>query len=114
MRWTLAATLGVMMMLCADPARAAESSMTIAVFTKNSTNPAYAAFRLPADKVGQETGAKIKHFVPNQPDNVDEQKAMVDEVLKQHPDVVVFIPVDDVAMAASVRKLNDADIPVVL
>jgi len=88
--------------------------MTIAVFTKNSTNPAYAAFRLAADKVGQATGAKIKHFVPQQPDNVDEQKAMVDEVLKQHPDVVVFIPVDDVAMAASVRKLNDADIPVVL
>jgi ribose transport system substrate-binding protein len=88
--------------------------MTIAVFTKNSTNPAYAAFRLAADKVGQATGATIKHFVPKQPDNVDEQKAMVDEVLKQHPDVVVFIPVDDVAMAASVRKFNDADIPVVL
>jgi ribose transport system substrate-binding protein len=93
---------------------AAESSMTIAVFTKNSTNPAYAAFRLAADKVGQATGAKIEHFVPKQPDNVDEQKALVEQVLKQHPDVVVFIPVDDVAMAASVRKLNDADIPVVL
>jgi ribose transport system substrate-binding protein len=113
MRQTIAA-IGVMMTLCAGNAQAAESSMTIAVFTKNSTNPAYAAFRLAADKVGQATGAKIKHFVPNQPDNVDEQKAMVDEVLKQHADVVVFIPVDDVAMAASVRKLNDADIPVVL
>jgi ribose transport system substrate-binding protein len=100
--------------LFAPQAKAAESSMTIAVFTKNSTNPAYAAFRLAADKVGQATGAKIEHFVPKQPDNVDEQKAMVEQVLKQHPDVVVFIPVDDVAMAASVRKLNDADIPVVL
>jgi ribose transport system substrate-binding protein len=114
MRRTLTAALGGVVMLCAGHAQAAESSMTIAVFTKNSTNPAYAAFRLAADKVGQATGAKIEHFVPKQPDNVDEQKAMVEEVLRQHPDVVVFIPVDDVAMAASVRKLNDANIPVVL
>jgi ribose transport system substrate-binding protein len=112
-RLTMAALSGALAFF-APQAMAAESSMTIAVFTKNSTNPAYAAFRLAADKVGQATGAKIEHFVPKQPDNVDEQKAMVDEVLKQHPDVVVFIPVDDVAMAASVRKLNDADIPVVL
>jgi ribose transport system substrate-binding protein len=114
MHYLLAITIAALITLFAPPAMAAESSMTIAVFTKNSTNPAYAAFRLAADKVGQATGAKIEHFVPKQPDNVDEQKALVEQVLKQHPDVVVFIPVDDVAMAASVRKLNDADIPVVL
>src|SRR6202000_1388296 len=114
MRYRLTMAIAASFALFAPSAMAAESSMTSAVFTKNSTNPAYAAFRLAADKVGQATGAKIKHFVPNQPDNVDEQKAMVDEVLKQHPDVVGFIPVDDVAMAASGRKLNDADIPVVL
>ena len=68
---------------------------TIAVFTKNTTNPAYAAFRLAADQIGQAAGAQIRHFVPNKPDNVDEQKAMVEEILKQRPDAVVFIPVDD-------------------
>ncbi len=100
--------------LLALPANAAESSITIAVFTKNTTNPAYAAFRLAADQVGQSAGAQIKHFVPKQPDNVDEQKAMVEEVLKSRPDVVVFIPVDDVAMVESVNKLNEAQIPIVL
>lgn len=100
--------------LLASQANAAESSITIAVFTKNTTNPAYAAFRLAADQIGQLTGAQIRHFVPKQPDNVDEQKAEVDEVLKSRPDAVVFIPVDDVAMASSVQKLNDAEIPVVL
>jgi len=98
----------------ASPAQAAESSITIAVFTKNTTNPAYAAFRLAADQIGQGNGVQIKHFVPKQPDNVDEQKAMVEEVLKSRPDVVVFIPVDDVAMVESVKKLNEAEIPVVL
>ena len=31
-------------------------------------------------------------FVPKKPDNVDEQKAMVEQVLKDRPDAVIFIP----------------------
>src|ERR1700710_3033514 len=98
----------------AAPAHAAEPNMTIAVFTKNSTNPAYEAFRIAADQIARSTGARVLHFVPKQPDNVDEQKAMVEQVLKDRPDAVIFIPVDDVAMVDSVKKLNDAKIPVVL
>jgi ribose transport system substrate-binding protein len=92
----------------------AEDRMIIAVFTKNTTNPAYSAFRLAADQVGQATGARIVHFVPREPDNVDEQKAMVEQVLKDRPDAIVFIPADDVAMIDSVKKLNEAKIPIVL
>jgi ribose transport system substrate-binding protein len=87
---------------------------TIAVFTKNTTNPAYQAFRLAADQVGKAAGAKIIHYVPKQPDSVEEQIAMVEQVLKERPDAVVFIPVDDVAMVESVKKLNAAKIPIVL
>ena len=101
------------MVLFASPAAAADE-MTIAVFTKNSTNPAYEAFRIASDQIARSTGAKIVHLVPNRPDNVDEQKAMVEQVLKDRPDAVIFIPVDDVAMVDSVKKLNEAKIPVVL
>lgn len=87
---------------------------TIAVFTKNSTNPAYEAFRIGADQVARGAGARTVHFVPKQPDNVDEQKAFVEQVLKDRPDVIIFIPVDDVAMIDSVKKLNEAKIPIVL
>ena len=52
--------------------------------------------------------------MPKKPDNVDEQIEMVEQVLKDRPDAVVFIPVDDVAMIDSVKKLNAAKIPVVL
>jgi ribose transport system substrate-binding protein len=88
--------------------------MNIAVFTKNATNPAYAAFRTAADQVARSVGAKTTHFVPKKPDNVDEQRAMVEQVLKDRPDIVIFIPVDDVAMVEPVKKLNAAKIPVVL
>jgi ribose transport system substrate-binding protein len=108
-----AAVVGAMA-LPAFYARAAEENMNIAVFTKNSTNPAYEAFRIAADQVARAVGAKTMHFVPKKPDNVDEQQAMVEQVLKYRPDVVIFIPVDDVAMVESVKKLNEANIPVVL
>jgi ribose transport system substrate-binding protein len=98
----------------ASHARAADEKMTIAVFTKNNTNPAYEAFRIAADQVARSAGARIVHYVPNKPDNVDEQKAMVDQALKDRPDAVVFIPVDDVAMIDSVKKINEAKIPIVL
>jgi ribose transport system substrate-binding protein len=92
----------------------ADDGPVIAVFTKNSTNPAYEAFRIAADKVASAAGARIVHLVPKQPDNVEEQKAMVEQVLKDRPAAVVFIPVDDVAMVEPVKRLNEAKIPIVL
>jgi ribose transport system substrate-binding protein len=104
----------VAMTLFAANAHAAEDKTTIAVFTKNRTNPAYEAFRIASDQIARATGAQIVHYVPKQPDSVDEQIAMVDQVLRDRPDAVIFIPVDDVAMVDSVKRLNDAKIPVVL
>jgi ribose transport system substrate-binding protein len=104
----------VAMTLFAANVHAADDKMTIAVFTKNRTNPAYEAFRIASDQIARATGAQIVHYVPKQPDSVDEQIAMVDQVLKDRPDAVIFIPVDDVAMIDSVKRLNDAKIPVVL
>jgi len=102
------------MLLFAGPAPAADNPMTIAVFTKNRTNPAYEAFRIASDQIARTSGAKLIHLVPNQPDNVDEQKAMVEQILKDKPDAIIFIPVDDVAMIDSVKKLNEAKIPIIL
>jgi ribose transport system substrate-binding protein len=114
MRYLAAAVLAGSMALFASHANAADEKMTIAVFTKNSTNPAYEAFRIAADQIARSAGARTLHFVPKQPDNVDEQKAMVEQVLKDRPDAVIFIPVDDVAMISSVKQLNEAKIPIVL
>ena len=114
MQLTMRLLAGAAMVSLAASAGASEANRTIAVFTKNATNPAYEAFRIAADKIAATTGPRVLHLVPKQPDNVDEQKAMVDQILKSPPDVVIFIPVDDVAMVDSVKKLNDAGIPVVL
>jgi ribose transport system substrate-binding protein len=95
-------------------ARGAMEGRTIAVFTKNTTNPAYEAFRIAADQVARASGVRTVHFVPQKPDDVDEQKAFVVQALAARPDVIIFIPVDDVAMVDPVKTLNAAAIPIVL
>jgi ribose transport system substrate-binding protein len=114
MQYMVAAMMASSMILYAGGAKAAEANMTIAVFTKNTTNPAYESFRIAADQIARAAGARTVHYVPKQPDNVGEQQAMVEQALKDRPDAVIFTPVDDVAMIESVQKLNAAKIPIVL
>ena len=85
----------------------------IAVFTKNRTNPAYTAARLGADRVAVRLGARIAHNVPGEPDDVAEQRALVERAIAERPDAAVFVPVHATAMSDSVRKLNAAGIPTV-
>src|SRR5713226_6041878 len=87
--------------------------VTLAVFTKNRVNPAYAAARLAADRVAAEAGARTLHFVPDTPDDVGQQKALVGEALANRLDAVVFVPTDDRAMVEDVRRFEAAGIPVV-
>jgi len=85
----------------------------IAVFTKNRTNDAYAAARLGAERTAARLGASVVHYVPRQPDSIEEQIALVVQAIAARPDAVLFVPVHDTAMNGSVRKLNDAGIPLV-
>ena len=86
---------------------------TLAVFTKNRVNPAYAAARLAADRVAAEAGARTLHFVPQTPDDVGQQKVLVGEALAAVPDAVVFVPVDDRQMVPDLARFAGAGIPVV-
>lgn len=85
----------------------------IAVFTKNRVNPAYQAARLGAKRVAARFGATTIDYVPERPDDIDQQIALIDQALRERPDAVVLVPVHDTAIDASIRKLNDAGIPVI-
>src|ERR1700755_728552 len=112
MRWMIVAWLAGVM--SSTPSLTGAADRATGLSTKNTPNRAYEACRIAADQVGRAAGVRVVHYVPKQPDNVDEQTAMVEQVLKDRPDAVLFIPVDDVAMIAPVNKLNDAGIPIVL
>jgi ribose transport system substrate-binding protein len=91
----------------------AQKKYTIAVFTKNVTNPFWKAVRIGADKAGKELGVTIEHVAPTKPDNIEEQTRLVEDWIVKKPDAFVFVPVDYKALVPSIQKANKAGIPVV-
>jgi ribose transport system substrate-binding protein len=93
--------------------RAFADGETIAVLTKNQTNPFFQAERVGAAKAAAALNAKVIQYVPTQPDSIPEQMSEIDDVVTKKPDAIVMVPVDYKAMGAGVKKINDAKIPVV-
>lgn len=86
-------------------------SPQIAVFTKNRTNPAYEAARLGADRVAQQFGAVTRHYVPERPDNVEEQIALIGRAIAERPDAAVFVPVHETQVNDAILGFESAGIP---
>lgn len=87
-------------------------AMRLAVFTKNYTNPAYAAARLGAERVAARLGAAVEHFVPDIPDDVNQQIALIDRAIAGRPDAVVLVPVHETAVNDAIGRLDAARIPI--
>lgn len=87
--------------------------MKLAVFTKNRSNPAYAAARLGAERAAARFGASVVHYVPEKPDDAAEQSALIEQALAGQPDAVLLAPVHPTAVNAAIRKVNAAQIPLV-
>lgn len=83
----------------------------IAVFTKNRTNPAYEAARLGADRTAARLGATTIHYVPDQPDSVPEQIALIERAVAERPDAAVFVPVHETAVNDAILDFDRAKVP---
>jgi ribose transport system substrate-binding protein len=86
---------------------------TIAVFTKNQTNPYFQAVRVGADAAAKVLNVKTLHYIPTKPDSIPEQMSQIEDVVVKKPDAIVFTPVDYKALVPGVDKINAANIPVV-
>ena len=86
---------------------------TIAVFTKNQTNPYFQAVRVGTETAAKTLRVKVIQYIPTKPDSIPEQLSQVEDVIVKKPDAIVFIPVDYKAMVPAVEKINAAGIPVV-
>jgi ribose transport system substrate-binding protein len=83
----------------------------IAVFTKNRTNPAYAAARLGADRTATRFGGTTTHYVPQVPDSAPEQIELIERAIAEKPDAVVFVPCHETAANDAILGFDAADIP---
>jgi ribose transport system substrate-binding protein len=89
--------------------------MRVAVFTKNFTTPAYVAARLGAERAAAPFGAQVLHFVPQTPDDPEEQSALIAQALalSPRPDAFVLSPVHPTRVDDAIRRVAAAGIPLV-
>lgn len=87
--------------------------MRLAVFTKNRSNPAYAAARLGAERAAARLGGvEVRHYVPETPDDPVQQSALVHAALATRPDAIVFTPVHPTRVADAIAAIRAAGVPV--
>jgi hypothetical protein len=65
----------------------------IAVFNRNRLNPACDAARIDADRVAVRMDAATRHLVPDKPDDLEQQRALVEQAIALSPHAAVFVPV---------------------
>jgi ribose transport system substrate-binding protein len=85
--------------------------MKIAVFTKNRSNPAYMAARLGAERAAAVFGDEVAHYVPETPDDPQQQIALIDQALASAPDAIVLSPVHASRVDPAILRIRDAGIP---
>jgi ribose transport system substrate-binding protein len=85
---------------------------TVAVFTKNQTNPFFESIRVGATKAATSVGVKVIQYVPIKPDSIPEQLSQVEDAIVKKPSALLFTPVDYKALVPAIEKVNAAGIPV--
>jgi ribose transport system substrate-binding protein len=86
---------------------------SIAVFTKNTTNPFSKAIRQGSDFAAKKLSVDVSHYVPTTADNAAEQTRLVDDAIAKKPDMILFDPVENQKMVPAIDKMNAANIPVI-
>jgi ribose transport system substrate-binding protein len=70
----------------------------LAVITKNKKNPAYVGARLGADRVAARSGSAVTHYTPDKPDDIEEQRALIEVARKTRPDALLIAPAHATAL----------------
>ncbi len=91
--------------------QAVQRNYRLVAITKNKLNPAYAGARLGADRVAARLGCTLTHRVPDKPDDVEEQRALVEAALGERPDAILLAPAHASALNDTLSKVVDAGIP---
>lgn len=86
---------------------------TIALFTKNQTNPYFQTIRVAARAAAKSLNVEVVDYIPTKADSIPEQMSQIEDAITKRPDAAVFIPVDSKAVVPGVEKFNAAKIPVV-
>lgn len=81
--------------------------------TKNKTNPAYIGAQIGAARLAARLGHELIGYAPQIPDDIDQQRALLESALQTAPDAVLISPVHATALNATLERVVEAGIPLI-
>jgi ABC-type sugar transport system substrate-binding protein len=78
---------------------------TIALFTKNQTNPYFQTIRVAAQAAARMLNVEVVDYIPTKNDSISEQMSQIEDAITKRPDAVVFIPVDSKALLSKAKAV---------
>jgi len=85
----------------------------IAIVVKNFASSFWAQHVEGAEKAAADLGINLTSHAPEKPENIEEQIAILEDLITAGVDCIALAPTNTEAIAAGIVKLNDAGIPVV-
>ncbi|GAB6990785.1 substrate-binding domain-containing protein [Paenibacillus pini] len=94
----------------------AEQEQNIAVILKehNIRSDFWQTVSAGAEAAAKESGAHITITGPLQETDAEAQLALLEDILQQSPQAIVVAPINDDRITAELKKIQDADIPLVI
>lgn len=96
--------------------KAGEKQKEVTVILKNNTAPFFLSMAEGAKKAGEDLGVSVTIQAPagaQDGSGNEEQTQMVEQAIASQADCVVLCPIDSEAIRPAVKKLNEANVPIV-
>ncbi len=96
-----------------DPSVPADEAYDIALVVKNFQSAFWAQHVDGAEQAAADLGINLTSHAPEKPENIEEQIAILEDLITKGVDCIALAPTNTESIAAGIVKLNDAGIPVV-
>jgi ribose transport system substrate-binding protein len=122
MKWILAVLVIVSLLLgslsSVIPAPVASAQepdepLEMAIILKNLINPYFVAMAEGAEAAAKDLNVNMSVLAPEQPDNVEEQTNMVENLMQAGIDAIILVPADSKAIVPAVDKAREAGVPII-
>jgi ribose transport system substrate-binding protein len=91
----------------------ADANYNIAIVVKNFASAFWAQHVDGANQAALDLGITLTSHAPEKPENIEEQIAILEDLITTGVDCIALAPTNTESIAAGIVKLNDAGIPVV-
>ncbi len=85
----------------------------MSIILKNLINPYFVAMGDGAKAAAKDFNVDMSVLAPEQPDSVEEQSNMVENLIQAKTDAIILVPADSKAIVPAVEKARAAKIPVI-